>query len=204
MLRFTRPTVEQIRAYLDAQRGQPFSYREVGATREAPPTGYDFDQHRVLLGFGWERFCEARSALQHWAMFPATMTRLYWPDAPLEVGVTVAVLFRAGPIWSLNPARIVYVVDETNVQEVRYGFAYGTLPDHVEQGEERFLLHWDRVDNRVWYEIAAFSRPQHYLAKWLYVYMRCEQARFRKLSGLAMQRAMRGKFVEPLRTNPQR
>lgn len=45
----------------------------------------------------------------------------------------VAGIFR---VWSLNAARIVYVVDEPR----RFGCAYETLPGHVERGEERFLI----------------------------------------------------------------
>ena len=56
---------------------------------------------------------------------------------------------------------VVYVIDEPR----RFGFAYGTLPDHVERGEERFLIEWNANDNSVWYDILAFSRPQHPLVK---------------------------------------
>ena len=55
---------------------------------------------------------------------------------------------------------VVYVVDESR----RFGFAYGTLPDHVECGEERFLIEW-QLDDSVWYDIFAFSRPQHPLVR---------------------------------------
>ncbi len=47
----------------------------------------------------------------------------------------------------------------------RFGFAYGTLPGHVESGEERFLVEWDRGDDAVWYDILAFSRPNHVLTR---------------------------------------
>jgi len=71
----------------------------------------------------------------------------------------------------------------------RFGFAYGTLPGHVESGEERFLIEWDRADNCVWYDILAFSRPRHILA-WLgYPWVRHLQKRFRQESGAAMCRA---------------
>lgn len=47
----------------------------------------------------------------------------------------------------------------------RFGFAYGTLPGHVESGEERFQIEWHRSDDSVWYDILAFSRPNHPLAR---------------------------------------
>lgn len=67
---------------------------------------------------------------------------------------------RAIGLWWLNACRIVYVVDESGPIS-RFGLAYGTLPGHVERGEERFMIEWNRGDNSVWYDILAFSRPNH-------------------------------------------
>jgi hypothetical protein len=39
------------------------------------------------------------------------------------------------------------------------------LPGNVASGEERFLVEWDRVDDAVWYDIMAFSCPNHVLAR---------------------------------------
>jgi uncharacterized protein (UPF0548 family) len=77
---------------------------------------------------------------------------------------TVAVKARACGTWSLSAARVVYVVNESGTVE-RFGLAYGTLPDHVETGEERFTIEWDHNDDSVWYDILAFSRPRHPLVK---------------------------------------
>ena len=71
----------------------------------------------------------------------------------------MAVIARRLGLWWLNACRIVYVVDEPGPVS-RYGFAYGTLPDHAGSGEERFLVEWDRASGEVWYDILAFSRPQ--------------------------------------------
>lgn len=52
------------------------------------------------------------------------------------------------------------VVDEPD----RYGFAYGTLPLHPEEGEEAFLV--ERGDaGEVRFRIVAFSRPSHWAAR---------------------------------------
>jgi uncharacterized protein (UPF0548 family) len=45
-----------------------------------------------------------------------------------------------GFCWSLNPCRVVYVLEETGGEVERYGFAFGTLPGHSEEGEERFTV----------------------------------------------------------------
>jgi uncharacterized protein (UPF0548 family) len=58
------------------------------------------------------------------------------------------------------------VIDEKQNGKAQFGFAYGTLPDHVERGEERFTVEWRKdEDDSVWYEIYAFSRPKHPLAR---------------------------------------
>jgi len=87
--------------------------------------------------------------------------------------------------WSLHVARIVYVIDEPR----KYVFAYGTLAEHAESGEEWFGVE-QRDDHSVWYEVLAFSREKHLLAKIGYPFTRSLQRKFRRDSGLAMQRAV--------------
>ena len=58
------------------------------------------------------------------------------------------------------PCRIVTVVD----RQTRWGFAYGTLPGHPEQGEEAFIVSM-AADQSVRFEIEAFSRPGDPLVK---------------------------------------
>jgi uncharacterized protein (UPF0548 family) len=112
---------------------------------------------------------------------------------PLEVGREVAVVIGRLGLWTLNAARIVYVVDEDDGRVARRGFAYGTLPDHVERGEERFLVEWDRESDRVSYEIRAFSWPNHWITYCGFPVVRRFQAQFRRASIRAMQRAVRAK-----------
>jgi uncharacterized protein (UPF0548 family) len=65
-------------------------------------------------------------------------------------------------MWSLNACRIVYVIEEEEASLLnRYGFAFGTLPGHVERGEERFSVEWHRSEDWVFYEVFAFARPAH-------------------------------------------
>jgi uncharacterized protein (UPF0548 family) len=101
----------------------------------------------------------------------------------------VAVLAHALGVWWLNAARIVYVVDETRDIH-RFGFAYGTLKPHVEKGEERFLVEWNRSDDRVVYDLRAFSRPRHPLAVLGYPAARWLQRRFARDSMRAMVRCV--------------
>ena len=74
-------------------------------------------------------------------------------------------------LWWLNACLIVYVVAESGSLS-KFGFAYGTLPGHVESGEERFLIEWDLSDDGVWYNILAFSRPNRLSARLGYSFVR--------------------------------
>jgi uncharacterized protein (UPF0548 family) len=201
MFSFFKPTPDEIREYLARQANEPFSYDGVGCTRDDPPrrTGWNIDHERVLLGTGGETFERARQAIERWQMFPPEVATLCWPELPRE-GLPVAILYRAAPLgwaparlWITFPARIVYIVDRPIERDgrtiERYGFGYGTLSDHPERGEERFLVEWDRGDDGVWYDLLAVSQPAHWLARLGYFYTRHEQARFRRLSCRAMQRA---------------
>jgi uncharacterized protein (UPF0548 family) len=114
-----------------------------------------------------------------------------WPaEIPLESGSVAVVVARGLGLWSAHTARIVYVVDEPH----RFGFAYGTLPGHAEQGEERFLVE-QLEDDSVWYDIIAFSRPRHPLARLAYPLVRGLQKRFGRESADALERAVQRKLL---------
>ena len=72
----------------------------------------------------------------------------------------------------------------------KYGFAYGTLPGHVESGEECFLIEWNHADDGVYYDILAFSKPNHFLTRLGYPVVRRMQKRFGRDSAAAMQKAV--------------
>jgi uncharacterized protein (UPF0548 family) len=94
--------------------------------------------------------------------------------------------------FSLNACRIVYVVDEkgSNGGICRFGFAYGTLPEHAESGEERFTVEWNHASEEVWYDIFAFSRPRHALPRIGYPLARSLQRKFAAGSKQAMRKAV--------------
>jgi uncharacterized protein (UPF0548 family) len=194
---FRKPTDDQIRDYLARMAEQPFSYDCVGCTRDAPARrpGWNIDRHRVRLGQGELAFPQARDAIAAWQMFPREIATICWPERPTE-GLMAAVLYWAAPVrlWITFPTRVVYVIDDSTCRDghtiQRFGFAYGTLPDHPERGEERFLVEWNRTDDSVWYDLMAVSRPAHWMARFGYPYTRFEQSRFRRLSGVAMQQAV--------------
>ena len=189
MLSLRKPSAESIRPFLKAQAKLPFSYAEVGATARTPPAGYAVDRTRIKLGEGEPVFQAARAALQRWEQFRLGWVEAWSPDTPIQTGEVVAVMGRAICLWWLNACRIVYVVDESGPIS-KFGFAYGTLPGHVESGEERFLIEWDRGDNGVWYDIIAFSKPNHFLTRLGYPMARRTQKLFGRDSAASMLRAV--------------
>jgi uncharacterized protein (UPF0548 family) len=91
--------------------------------------------------------------------------RVFPADAPIVEGTTVAVLTSLGPLHVLSACRIVRVVDEPD----RFGFAYGTLPSHPEEGEEHFLVtrspDLTGDGGAVRFDVVAFSRHHDLLTK---------------------------------------
>ena len=72
----------------------------------------------------------------------------------------------------------------------RFGFAYGTLTEHAEIGEERFTAELDPASGEVWYDVFAISRPGNWLVKLGYPYARYRQKQFSSGSKGAMLRAI--------------
>ncbi len=186
----SKPSADRVREFLAQQSQLTFSYTEVGQSNEGSPAGYDVDHNRVRLGQGRGVYEAACTALMRWEMFPRTWTEVHPPNTPFEVGNTVAVLFHVFGLWWISSCRLVYVVNEQTPVR-RFGFAYGTLPEHVECGEERFSIEW-REDDSVWYDIRAFSHPRLWLARIGYPIARRLQRRFVRDSQQAMQNAVAG------------
>lgn len=101
----------------------------------------------------------AAEALRTWAIQRGSGMSIV-PGEPVQPGATFALVFRL-PLCAYVTAagRVVWVVDEPE----RYGFAYGTLPGHPERGEEAFVV--SRQGDRMVFDITAFSRPGHWLAR---------------------------------------
>ena len=180
-----KPSAESIRQFRQAQAVFDFTYSAVGATATVPPAGYVVGHTRIKLGAGPEAFEKAKAVLCRWEHFNLGWVEAIPNNTPIEVGQVVAVLARVLGIWWLNACRIVYVAHEAEAT-VRFGFAYGTLPGHAESGEERFVIEWDQSNNEVWYDIVAFSRPNYFVTKLGYPFVRCFQKKFARDSAAAM------------------
>jgi len=190
MFYLRRPTDREIRERIEEQALLPFTYSEVGATRARAPRGYPLNHHRDPIGTGPGDYGRAVDAIRGWAMYRLPWTTLCWPDRPAEPGSVVAVLVHHFGFWSLNPCRVIYTLDDDDGEVTRFGFAFGTLPGHAEQGEERFTVERRHADDSVWFEIYTFARAHHPLVRLGGPLLPRIQYRFGREAVAAMRRAV--------------
>lgn len=186
-----KPDEQSVRKFVAEQADKPLSYNEVGATlNENAPAGYTIDHNRIKLGTGYSTFERAIEAVRNWKMFDIPWIKLCFEDTPIKVGQTVAIMANHFGFWSLNAAQIVYVLDETENAVEKFGFAYGTLDEHAERGEERFSVEYHAADETVWYDLYAFSQTNQFLAQIGYPVSRYLQKEFARESKAAMQKVV--------------
>jgi uncharacterized protein (UPF0548 family) len=182
-----RPSPSRIDDFLHQSRQLQLSYQPVGIAG-MPQSGFRIDEARCLLGHGSKIFTSAKEALLSWRQFDLGWVELFPRDAPIEPGTVVVVVVRHLGFWSLNGCRIVYLIGDRD-SATQFGFAYGTLTNHAERGEEIFEVSIDATSQEVSYRIRAASKPRATLARIGYPLTRALQARFRHDSMKAMQRA---------------
>lgn len=183
-----RPTSSEIDTFLSQSRDLPLSYQPIGIAKDTPPA-FTLDTQSSVIGQGNVVFERAQRALRDWRHFDFGWIALYQRHASIEPGSVVAVLVHHSFLWSLNGCRIVYSVGDG---QSSFGFAYGTLTNHAEMGEEIFEVSMSNDSEEVFYKIRAASKPRALLARIGYPYTRLCQARFRRDSTEAMKRAVAG------------
>jgi uncharacterized protein (UPF0548 family) len=184
-----RPSQHTIDRFLRDSQDLPLSYGPIGIVsdeRQRP----NLDEIAIVVGRGRSDFERARAALLAWKQFDVGWVETFPADAPVAIGTAVAVLIRHLGFWSLNGCRVVYNVGQPD-EGTWFGFAYGTLTNHAEAGEELFELFLEPTTQNVVYRIRATSWPQATLARIGQPIVRALQARFRRHSAAAMQRATR-------------
>jgi uncharacterized protein (UPF0548 family) len=180
------PTKEQLDTLIENQRNTELTYNKFNLQ------GYDHDKNRIFLGSGKSVWAAAKRAMQQWAMFPDGWAKIYYQNPTFQKGDIVVMNARVFGVWWLNAARILTVLDD----EQNFGFAYGTLPNHVEMGEELFKISIDEQGD-VYYSITAFSRPRFWAVRWTYPLSRSFQRKFVKDSLQKMKKLT----DEQLKTN---
>ena len=184
MFLIRRPSLRELEALVSRSAELPLSYSPVGIAVNVP-RGFRLDVEREIVGHGETVFLKAKMALREWRHFNLGWVEVFPPRPSIEAGTEVVVLVHHLGFWSVNRCRVVYSVsDSPDIRQ--FGFAYGTLTDHAERGEEIFRVTWCSETGEVAYEIKAVSRPRAALA-WLgYPFTRRLQARFRRDSAAAM------------------
>jgi len=182
------PSTDAIDCFLRDSQKLPLSYGPIGIVREEAASR-ELDEDIVVIGHGKSDFERARSALIAWKQFDIGWIETFPRHAPVAVGTVVAVLIRHLGFWSLNGCRVLYIVGSRD--DARFGFAYGTLTNHAEAGEELFEVFLNPASADVLYRIRAVSRPRVLLTRLGQPVARALQARFRRDSGRALTRAIR-------------
>jgi uncharacterized protein (UPF0548 family) len=128
-------------------------------------------------------------ALLGWRHFDLGWIEVFPPRPAVEPGTVVVVLVHHLGFWSVNCCKVVYPVAEGGNAR-QFGFAYGTLSDHAERGEEIFKVPLREDTGEVVYDIRAVSQPRAALARLGYPVTRALQAKFRRDSMVAMRKAV--------------
>lgn len=153
--------VRPLGARAERLRTTPFSYPEVGATRQDQlPRGYRHLELQVDVGLGRQRYEQIAEQLLTWQIHARSGLLLQVSDERVRQGSVVMAALPLGPFKINTRCRVVYVI----IEERRTGFAYGTLAGHPERGEERFQVELTD-DDRVVFGLRAFSRNAWLLAR---------------------------------------
>jgi len=184
-----RPTPHEIERFLHDSQALPLSYGPIGIVT-ANTVHRRLDEATVAVGRGAADFERARAALAAWKQFDIGWVETFPRDAPVTAGTVVAVLIRHCGFWSINGCRVLYGVGSPT-DATRFGFAYGTLTNHAESGEELFEVFVDPQTQDVVYRIRAISWPQTALTRVGQPIVRALQARFRRDSVAAIAHATR-------------
>lgn len=183
-----RPSQRELEEFIARSRDLPLSYYPIGIAKESPH-GFKVDEASGVVGQGWQDFERARVALTEWRHFDFGWVELFPRGAAIDPGSVVAVLVRYLGFWSINGCRVVYTLGDRRTGP-SFGFAYGTLTNHAEMGEEIFEVSLVPETDEVVYRIRAVSKPHATLARLGYPFARILQARFRRDSIAALRRAI--------------
>ena len=148
-----RATDDRLSVVLSDARRADYSYSALGMTSGEAPAEYRVERRSLVLGDDEDTWGRAVTGLRLWEAHRGAGAHVVPPDAPILEGTTVLVTLGVPGCAMVAPCRVVYVIDEPEV----FGFGYGTLAGHPEEGEESFLVR--RVDGKVHFDVVAMSRP---------------------------------------------
>ena len=160
-IRLTRPCEDQLQRLLRMAENDSLTYRSIEISRDAVASPrYHFDRWSRRLGAEdaiWRRACDAIRTSQ--AHRGAGLT--VCSDGPPAVGANIA-MSPPLPVGQIDTGCRVVVIDD---EPDRFGFSYGTLSSHPEQGEGLSFAVVRLADGELLFEIVAASRPRQVLAR---------------------------------------
>ena len=151
-----RPSDERVRALIEQQRTNALTYPDAGFTARAPADAPDLRRKAREIDAPFER---VRDALRNWTQYDLPWIEVAAPRPPIVEGEVVANIVWVYGLWSVNCCRILAVEDGPD----RFAYSIGTLPHHVETGEERFAV--ERRGTGSLLTIRSRSGPNHPLVR---------------------------------------
>ena len=118
MIRFgTKPSTSTIKPYIRHCQNLDFNYPYVGQTRDLidegdAPRGFRLDRFLYPVGHGQKVFNAVTKAISQWEMFNHPMSELNYLNPEIKSGNTVVVVFGMMGLWTVNPARIIYEIED--------------------------------------------------------------------------------------------
>ena len=184
-----RPNEDDWAAVLAGCGAKSWSYAAVGGSScDEWPAGFSRDDHWRVVGRGREDFERICAALEGWEQFPGGWCWMVPGGGPAAAGQPLCMVAKVGPLWWLNPVRVVEVIDRRDAGF--FAVAQGTLDGHAAAGEEQFSVKL-KPSGEVIYRIRAFSRPAQWMASLAVPWVRRLQRRFVAESMAAVERRAR-------------
>jgi len=114
----------------------------------------------VMVGHGQSVFDDAVQNIKRWRIHERAGLTVTPQGAEVRESTDVILLMKLLIGYVTVSCRVVSVTQSRD----QWGFTYGTLPHHVERGEELFLVAL-APDGAVTFTVRAMSRPGHFLTK---------------------------------------
>lgn len=147
-------------ARVDAYRAEHDLLEPTTPPSAEPPAGYRRDRFSRAVGRGSADFDRACDGLRRWVAHRRASVEVVPEGAPLTEGATVGLVMRQPGIWVLASCRIAEVIDEPD----RFGFTYATLPGHMVDPYESFVI-TRGADGQVVFEVEMVARPASILIR---------------------------------------
>jgi uncharacterized protein (UPF0548 family) len=139
-------------------------------------------EYCMSVGTGLDAFEKAVLCLSQFAVHERAGFQVLKTSNSLEVNSCVLLKLSLFPFYITSVCRITNIISSSNT----FGFTYGTLPHHIEVGEELFLIELTKTNN-VLFKIKTISRPGNKFAILVKPYSNHLQLKFNNRYLLSMK-----------------